>query len=283
LVEHTAQLQYGTSARLVRLNLSPAHKHKLHSIQFRSDTGKAGYNGRRNTTGIYFFTASCPLVSPCFHVPMFPGGLVAFLGLDFDAGKVQEAVIKSAPPFKGKNKSQLQMGRPWGFYLQGGSMNLQNLQSIASAAQAAQHFGHRHFARRLLSRRGFLEKTGLTVGALAASGLITGMSRSTLLNAATNNGRGSTTTAVPQPIPGGLNLLGNSEVFHLFLPQPEYEPSTITNFNGFVGGAAVGGTGTHRPAGGPSAHLVFEADVRFLLGEFVGADGRNHHGAFAFI
>jgi len=50
---------------------------------------------------------------------MFPGGLVAFLGLDFDAGKVQEAVIKSAPPFKGKNKSQLQMGRPWGFYLQG--------------------------------------------------------------------------------------------------------------------------------------------------------------------
>ena len=33
----------------------------------------------------------------------------------------------------------------------------------------------------------------------------------------------------------------------------------------------------------PPEHLPFESDVRFMSGEFVGADGRNHHGAFAFI
>lgn len=154
------------------------------------------------------------------------------------------------------------------------------------AASAVRHGGHQHFAERLLNRRGFLEKTGLTLGALAGSGLLTGVSRSAVLNSAAsiNSGRKSTTSATPLPIPGGLQLLGPSgPLFHVFLPAAGAEPSTITDFNGFVGWAAVGGMGTHTPLGEAPEHIPFESDVRFMLGEFVGADGKNHHGAFAFI
>lgn len=138
--------------------------------------------------------------------------------------------------------------------------------------------GHRHFAQRLLSRRNFLEKSGLTLGVLATSGLLPELAR-----ASTLHGRNSTTSATPVPIPGGLQLLGpGGPLFHVFLPAPGVEPSTITNFNGFIGWAAVGGMGTHT-VGGQASHLPFESDMRFMTGEFVGADGRNHHGAFAFI
>ena len=159
-------------------------------------------------------------------------------------------------------------------------MSLRKLASEISAGAA--YPGHRHFAQRLLSRRSFLEKTGLTVGALAASGLLAPeLARSAALNL---HGHNSTTAATPLPIPGGLQLLGpGGPLFHVFLPGPGFEPSTITDFNGFVGWAAVGGMGTHTVTGQAPEHLPFESDVRFMSGEFVGADGRNHHGAFAFI
>ena len=165
-------------------------------------------------------------------------------------------------------------------------MNLSRLDQI-SAQGIAPYRGHKHFAQRLLNRRGFLEKSGLTLGALAGSGVLTGAPRYTMPGSAApmqGSGRNNTTSATPQPIPGGLQLLGPSgPVFHLFLPAPGVEPSTITDFNGFVGWAAVGGMGTHTPAGEAPQHLPFESDVRFMLGEFIGADGKNHHGAFAFI
>ncbi len=154
------------------------------------------------------------------------------------------------------------------------------------SALGVPYAGHRHFTHRLLSRRGFLERTGLTAGALAAAGLLPEVARSAAVRSAalTTHGRKSTTTATPLPIPGGVQLLGPSgPLFHLFLPATGAEPSTITNFNGFIGWAAVGGMGTHTVSGKAPEHLPFEADVRFMRGEFVGADGRNHHGAFAFI
>ena len=159
-------------------------------------------------------------------------------------------------------------------------MSLRKLASKISSGAA--YPGHRHFAQRLLSRRSFLEKTGLTVGAIATSGLLMPeLARSAALNL---HGHNSTTGATPLPIPGGLQLLGpDGPLFHVFLPGPGAEPSTITNFNGFVGWAAVGGMGTHTVTGQAPEHLPFDSDVRFMSGEFVGADGRNHHGAFAFI
>ena len=155
-------------------------------------------------------------------------------------------------------------------------MSLRKLASQAATGNV--YLGHRHFARRLFSRRSFLQKTGITAGVLVASGILPEIAR------AASHGHNSTTSATPLPIPGGLQLLGPSgPLFHVFLPAPGVEPSTITNFNGFVGWAAVGGFGTHTYTGQAPEHLPFEADVRFMRGEFVGADGRNHHGAFAFI
>ena len=168
-------------------------------------------------------------------------------------------------------------------------MNLRKLDQIASnvAPGLAPYRGHQHFTQRLLNRRGFLEKSGLTLGVLAGSGLLTRASQSAMLRSPApirDRGRNSTTSATPQPIAGGLQLLGPSgPLFHVFLPASGVEPSTITDFNGFVGWAAVGGMGTHTPVGGAPEHLPFESDVRFMLGEFIGADGKNHHGAFAFI
>lgn len=154
-----------------------------------------------------------------------------------------------------------------------------NLRQLASEIGTVNRFpGHRHFARRLLSRRSFLEKTGITAGILAASGILPEVTL------AARHGHNSTTSATPLPIPGGLQLLGpDGPLFHVFLPASGAEPSTITNFNGFIGWAAVGGFGTHTTTGEEPQHLPFEADVRFMKGEFVDADGRNHHGAFAFI
>lgn len=138
--------------------------------------------------------------------------------------------------------------------------------------------GHQHFTERLLNRRRFLEKSGITLGALIGSGLLPGASRNALFGAT----RGAT-GATPLPIPGGTDLLGDGRIFHLFLPGTGAEPSTITDFNGFVGWAAVGGTGTHTLTGQAPQHLPFESDMRFLAGDFIGTDGKTHHGAFAFI
>ena len=119
-------------------------------------------------------------------------------------------------------------------------MSVRKLVSTKFPAMA--YPGHRHFTKRLLSRRGFLEKSGVTLGVLAASGLVPELARA----AVKTHGRISTTSATPLPIPGGLQVLyPGTPVFHFFLPGPGAEPSTITNFNGFVGWAAVGGKGMH--------------------------------------
>jgi hypothetical protein len=158
-------------------------------------------------------------------------------------------------------------------------MSLRKL--ATNAVDGMAYPGHRHFTQRLLSRRGFLEKSGITLGALAASGIFPDLAHAASLK---TQGHNSTTTATPLPIPGGLQLLGpTGPLFHVFLPASGAEPSTITDFNGFVGWAAVGGMGTHTVTGQAPEHLPFESDVRFMRGEFIGADGRNHHGAFVFI
>ena len=96
-------------------------------------------------------------------------------------------------------------------------------------------------------------------------------------------------SAAPLPIPGGVlipNPFGGPDV-HANLPGPADstvpgiggEPSTITDFNGFVGVVVVDGTGTD----GSGHPLLWEADLRFLKGTYRGADGHFHEGAFAFV
>jgi hypothetical protein len=97
--------------------------------------------------------------------------------------------------------------------------------------------------------------------------------------------------AMPKPIPGGLDL-GDGNVIHVYLPEPGMEPSTITDFRGFVGINHVQGQGTVTTGGGggglstPTAtgdRLVFDADMRFMKGLYLGEDGQEHQATFAFI
>jgi len=83
-------------------------------------------------------------------------------------------------------------------------------------------------------------------------------------------------TAAARHIPGGFQLAPGGEVFHVFFPG-EGEPSTITDFKGTVAAAVIDGRGT-----GANAARAFEVDVRFMDGTFIGLDGRQSVGTFAF-
>jgi hypothetical protein len=148
---------------------------------------------------------------------------------------------------------------------------------------ASGHVGHARFWERALSRRQFLKAAGVSATALGAALYLPGRSIAHALN-----------NAAPKPIPGGLQPFGpGTEVFHVLLPEHPIsgfsdpatsDPSLITDFNGHIGLAYVRGMGTHTDKNtGVERHLPFEVDLRFMKGEYVGQDGRHHHGAFALI
>jgi hypothetical protein len=62
------------------------------------------------------------------------------------------------------------------------------------------------------------------------------------------------------------------------------DPSLIFDFDGVIGQAdlTMTGTGTDTTTG-VAAVYGFHTDMRFMMGKFVGTDGRVHRGAFAFI
>jgi hypothetical protein len=95
------------------------------------------------------------------------------------------------------------------------------------------------------------------------------------------------TNPTPNPIPGGIQPGGpGTPVFHILLPGPDspnVEPATITDFNGFVGIAHTQGTGTATEPGGSIHELLYDLDMRFQAGVYVGQDGKVHQGTFGFI
>ena len=133
-------------------------------------------------------------------------------------------------------------------------------------------FGHAHFWQRAaLSRRNFLGAAG---GALAAA-----LSLPAVVRAASDT--------LPNPIPGGTDVfsllgLGPGPIFHLFLPGLSPEMSTITDFNGFLGAAEILGSWSGGPVT-PPAGSQFDADMRFMAGQYIGGDGRHRQGVFAFV
>src|SRR5229473_7830403 len=164
------------------------------------------------------------------------------------------------------------------------AVSLKNLHTLPDSSLrgqprfAAQAFhpmnprGHTHFAQRAaLSRRGFL---GMTA---AASGLLFGGLAAPSMAEAARKG-----SSTPKPIPGGIQPFGpGTEVFHIFLPGPGNEPSTITDFNGFVGVAHVTGNGTRTDTStGNTSRLFFDTDMRVMQGHYVGVDGEQHEGTF---
>lgn len=91
----------------------------------------------------------------------------------------------------------------------------------------------------------------------------------------------------PVPIPGGSPFLGGA--FHVFGPGAfdpvDAEPITITNLNGFVGLAYISGmvTQTNTKTSEKVRYPFVDSDMRFMKGNFRGADGRIHQATFALI
>ena len=97
----------------------------------------------------------------------------------------------------------------------------------------------------------------------------------------------SVPTVGPLPIPGTFNPgLGGPDI-HFQKPGPADattgrfggEPSSITDFNGFIGVAHVEGTGTDNSGN----TLFWDTDLRFMHGIYQGVDGQLHKGTFAFV
>jgi len=62
------------------------------------------------------------------------------------------------------------------------------------------------------------------------------------------------------------------------------DPSTITNFDGFVGGVDMNFSGMARDRKtGVEAPYTFHTDSRFMIGDFIASDQSRHKGAFAFL
>ena len=91
-------------------------------------------------------------------------------------------------------------------------------------------------------------------------------------------------TSAPKPIPGGFlvpsfELATTNPDVHVLPPAVGFEMSTITDFNGTVGAADIQGTAT----GSDGSSWFFDADMRFMDGEYVGEDDKHHHGTFGFV
>jgi hypothetical protein len=126
-----------------------------------------------------------------------------------------------------------------------------------------------HHARHELSRRQFIG----SVGATSAVAGVSLLSRSALAAKPSN--------AAPKPTANTITEGGKT--FHLTLFGPGIDPSSIYDFNGFVGVAEVQGTGTATNQDGSTETLLFDTDMRFMSGVYVGTDGAVHKGAFAFV
>jgi hypothetical protein len=157
----------------------------------------------------------------------------------------------------------------------------QDFKAIWESRAGDAEIGHAHFWERALSRRQVLARAAGVAGtAIAAPFILPGVAK----GAAPGLGE-------PRPIPGGTQIPGIG-LIHFYFPavnpvgSPDTiesgrgDPSTITDFNGFIG---VGEWGPATGEDQAGTTLYWAADVRFMDGEYVGLDGRHRQGAFAFV
>lgn len=151
-----------------------------------------------------------------------------------------------------------------------------------------------------ISRRRLLAGVGMTGG-----GLLLGPALSTTAFADDDDDQpsfGHDLCASPDPIPhvneGVLALFGVK--VHFFFAGPTdgsavatdptgvhpggRDPSSIYDFDGFIGQADLNLTGTGTDLNtGTSQPYSFHADCRFMSGAYLGTDGEKRRGSFAFI
>jgi hypothetical protein len=139
---------------------------------------------------------------------------------------------------------------------------------------------HDHQKRHVMSRRQFAQTAAGTAitGAVVGAGL---WKPKQVMAASPSD---------PIPIPGGTPGLGGA--YHIFGPTPDgsldpidAEPSTITDFNGFVGLAYIDGMVTRRNTRTSEVRVLptIFSDMRFMSGVYRAADGKLRRGAFALI
>jgi hypothetical protein len=129
-----------------------------------------------------------------------------------------------------------------------------------------------HHARHAFSRRAFI---GGAAAAAAGASLGSGLLWPAAASAAP--------FAVPPPRPTTAIFTVNGVTFHNVFPGPGVDPSSITDFRGLVGAADVQGTGTARNPDGSVETLLFDTDMRFMQGTYVGLDGAVHEATFGFV
>ncbi len=124
-----------------------------------------------------------------------------------------------------------------------------------------------HHARHALSRRAFMGSMASVAGAAMGASLLP-----TSVLAA------KPSSSAPKPTPNTV-----FDTFHVTFFGPGIDPSSIGDFNGFVGVADVQGTGTGTNPDGSTETLLFDTDMRFMSGVYVGQDGAVHKGTFGFV
>jgi len=142
-------------------------------------------------------------------------------------------------------------------------------------------------------RRGFLQ-TAAGAGFILSSGL------STPARADDDDDHERKAVRCAVPLPPPHTTAGPFGPLHFYFPGPidgsaaptdgtgahpeGRDPSTITNFSGFVGQVDLTFSGTAMDTDtGAKAAYQFHTDTRFMKGEFIGSDEKRHRGAFAFI
>lgn len=160
---------------------------------------------------------------------------------------------------------------------------------------AKDFFFFRNLSKKWLSRRNLIRGAA---GTAAGAGLVLGSGLwKPLIADDGDEHEGHCGVALPIP---HISMAPPPAPAHFFFPGPVdgsaaptdphgaepdgRDPSTITNFEGFVGNVDLIFSGMAMDTEtGTTSPYDFHTDTRFMKGVFIGSDERTHHGAFAFI
>jgi hypothetical protein len=141
------------------------------------------------------------------------------------------------------------------------------------------------FQQKCVSRRNLIRGAA---GTLAGAGLV--LPKPAFADGDDDDGERAACIG-PNAIPGGVVALKPFGIFIHHNPLNAAtplanisDPSQITDFDGFVGLTHIRGSGMGTDTGtGAATKLAFQADMGFSQGKFIGTDGRQHRGTFAFV